>query len=106
MRWNFWLAMGALGLGACAGSAMKPPAEAAGGKGELPIPEDLRVEIRKAEAIGGELYLLDKVSAIGTDVLVDRVPDYRQKNLGGYLTLREAGNDLRPKDSYMVSFFT
>jgi hypothetical protein len=58
------------------------------------------------EPIGRQIYILDKVSAIATDVLMEKVPNYRERNLAGYLLLQEAGDDLRPKASYLVTFFT
>jgi hypothetical protein len=72
----------------------------------LPVPADMREQVHNSEIIGRQLYVLDKVSAIATDVLAAKVPDFRHKNLGGYLPLQEAGDDLRPKSSYVVSFFT
>jgi hypothetical protein len=67
----------------------------------------MREHVRRSAAIGTQLYLLDKASAIGTDVLMARVPDFRNKNLAGYLPFREASDeDLRPKESWLVIFFT
>jgi len=72
----------------------------------MPIPADLRDEIRHAEDIGRQLYVLDKVAAIATDVLVARVPNFRDDKLAGYIPSREGTEDGRPKDSYAVLFFT
>jgi hypothetical protein len=72
----------------------------------LPIPAEFRPHIRRAEGIGGLLYTLDKVAAIGTDVLRERVPDFRSKKLGGYLPAREGDEGGHPKDSFIVAFFT
>jgi hypothetical protein len=72
----------------------------------LPIPIEMRQQVRNSEIIGRQIYILDKVSAIATDVLSEKVPSYREKNLAGYLPFREGGDDLRPKDSYLVTFFT
>ncbi len=38
-----------------------------------PIPSELRVAVERAERLGLEIYLEDKASAIGTDVLMARV---------------------------------
>jgi len=66
----------------------------------------MREQVRNSEIIGRQIYVLDKVSAIGTDVLREKVPNFHEKNLAGYLPFREAGDDLRPKASYVVTFFT
>lgn len=52
------------------------------------------------------LYILDKASAIATDLMMEKAHNYREKNLGGYLTFREAKEDGTPIDSYLVSFYT
>jgi len=62
--------------------------------------------VRNSEIIGRQIYILDKVSAIATDVLREKVPRFHEKNLAGYLPFQEGGDDLRPKDSYLVMFFT
>jgi hypothetical protein len=72
----------------------------------LPIPMEMRQQVRNSEIIGRQIYILDKVSAIATDVLMERVPDFRNKNIGGYLPFREAGKDPRPTDTFVVTFFT
>jgi len=72
---------------------------------ELPIPTDLREHIERAEQVGRQLYLLDKVAAIGTDVLRERLGKLEGAGLEGYLPLREGDDEGRPKDSFLVSFF-
>ncbi len=56
--------------------------------------------------MGRQLYELDKVSAIATDTLIERVPNFRDAGVAGYLPVREASGDGRPKDSFLVTFFT
>lgn len=73
---------------------------------QLPIPEDLRDQIRKSRGIGRQLYMLDKVAAIGTDVLFAHVADIRSQGLGGYLPMQEGDEDGTPKASFLVTFFT
>jgi hypothetical protein len=73
---------------------------------ELPIPADLRDQIARSCAIGRQLYMLDKVAAIGTDVLFENVKDVETKGLAGYLPLQQVDDDGTPTDSYLVSFFT
>jgi hypothetical protein len=95
-----------MAAGACATASTPPAAGAEAGGGDLPIPQEWRPQVKKAEDLGREIYLLDKVSAIGTDELMKHVPDLRGAGLGGYLPVREADDNLRPKDSFMVTFFT
>lgn len=66
----------------------------------------MREQVRRSEEIGRQIYLLDKASAIATDVLMARVPDFRNKNLGGYLPFREGDEAANLKPSFMVIFFT
>ncbi len=69
-------------------------------------PPEYGPQIKLAQSIGSALYILDKASAIGTDVMMENVSDYKEKSLGGYVTLREANEDGTPIDSYLVSFYT
>jgi hypothetical protein len=99
----------ALGFAACISAPKPRPSSAGHAKKQettFPIPIEMRQQVRNSEIIGRQLYVLDKVSAIATDVLMERVPDYRNRNLGGYLPSREADDDLHPKASYVVTFFT
>jgi len=86
--------------------APAPAESAAESATELPIPPDLRDQISRSCAIGRQLYVLDKVAAIGTDVLFANVPDAQQRGLAGYLPMREGGVDGGPENSFLVSFFT
>ena len=112
MKERIAFALVAIGLAACIStpeqrvSSSVPSRRAARPTKELPIPPEMRKQVRNSEIIGRQIYILDKVSAIATDVLMEKVPGYRGKNLAGYLPLQEAGDDLRPKDSYVVTFFT
>ncbi|MFX0199892.1 MAG: hypothetical protein ACFFCW_27530 [Candidatus Hodarchaeota archaeon] len=72
----------------------------------LETPSNFEQQIKLAQSIGSMLYILDKASAIATDVMIENVHDYREKNLGGYITFREANEDGMPIDSYLVSFYT
>jgi hypothetical protein len=107
-RWR--IALGALVFTGCATAATPAPAPKPPAKeepqGDLPIPPEMRAEIQKVEAIGRQLYVLDKVSAVATDVLMERVPDLRNAGVAGYIPMQEADDDGRPKDSFLVSFFT
>jgi hypothetical protein len=85
----------------------QPPRYHAGMKDELrrlPPPEDLRAEVEQAQKLGLTLFLLDRASAIGTDVMRANVPSPKELGIGAYLTLRE-GED-RPGDTWLVQFFT
>ncbi|MBN2319960.1 MAG: hypothetical protein JXR49_12815 [Acidobacteria bacterium] len=52
------------------------------------------------------IYLLDKVAALATDSLLEHVSDPKNTGVAGYLPFREGTEDGKPKDSYLVSFFT
>jgi hypothetical protein len=73
---------------------------------DLPIPPELHAKISRAELIGRQLYVLDKVSAIATDVLAAYSPNFRDEGLGGYLPLLEMDEQGRSTESFTVSFFT
>jgi len=102
----------AIGLTACVASpeqrtnSAAPSRKQANRERELPIPPEMLQQVHNSKIIGHQIYILDKVSAIATDVLMEKVPGYHEKNLAGYLPFREAGDDLRPKASYLVTFFT
>jgi hypothetical protein len=91
------------------GCVASPPPLPSLGKGvahELPIPQDLREQIRRSCEIGRQIYVLDKVAAIGTDVLLENVKDVRSLGLGGYLPVQEGDEDGKPRQSFRVMFFT
>ena len=69
-----------------------------------PPPEKLRAEVERAQELGTMLFLLDRASAIGTDIMLANIPSPKERGIRGYLTLRE-GED-RPGDTYLVQFFT
>jgi hypothetical protein len=60
-----------------------------------PIPSDLTDSVRLSEEIGGQLYVLDKVSAVATDALLAQVSNLKELHIKGYLPLQEAGEDGR-----------
>lgn len=91
----------------CAQSKSRPPtSNAQPTVREVPIPLELRDQIRHSSEIGRQLYLLDKVAAIGTDVLLENVKDIEAAGIAGYLPMREGDGHGKPKDSWLVSFFT
>jgi hypothetical protein len=91
----------------CASPGPPKPAavKAAARQGELAIPDDLKELIRKSSAVGRQLYVLDKVAAIGTDVMLENVPDPRASGVRGYIPIQDGDEAGRPKDSFLVSFF-
>ncbi len=95
-------AVAAAALIGCASS--KPSAARA--PQSLEIPADLQQAVRLSQALGHQLYVLDKVSAIATDELLRHVPDPRSKNIAGYIPAQEADDGDHPRDSYAVTFFT
>ncbi len=68
----------------------------------MPIPADLAPRIQESIDVGRLLYLLDKASAIGTDVLRDRIPDFRSRGLGGWITLQNGDETGKSLDSFSV----
>jgi hypothetical protein len=72
---------------------------------DLPIPTDLAPAIERARGLGRQLYLLDKISAIGTDVLMENVPRPQDHGLRGSLTFQDGDGSGKPKKSFTVSFF-
>ncbi len=72
----------------------------------LPIPADLAPRIAESIELGRILYLLDKASAIGTDVALAKVPDFHQRGVGGWLTLQQADESGKPIDGFAVMFIS
>src|SRR3954462_2594825 len=70
----------------------------------LPVPPDVKPHLEQALRVGRALYAQDFVSARGTDILRENVPS--MSGLGGYFTIQEGDDDARPKDSWLVQFFT
>jgi hypothetical protein len=96
-------------LGACGkptqSGARAPTAESPAER-EQPIPVDLRAAVTRSCDIGRELYVLDKIAAIGTDVLLANVEHPESKHLAGYLPLRESDESGEPTGVLQVAFFT
>jgi hypothetical protein len=92
------------------GCAETPPAGGArapgnaGDEHELPIPADLAPAIQQSIDVGRALYLHDKASAIGTDVVKAMVPDLKARGIGGWLTMRTADAEGKPTDTFGVRF--
>jgi hypothetical protein len=89
--------------------AAKPGAQAAASGAEsrpLPIPADLAAHIKRSSELGRAIYLQDKASAIGTDVLRENVPDFGSRNLAGWLTVAAASDAGQPLAAYKVMFLT
>ncbi len=97
----FLCLVGASGCGGSKGAESKAPASSE----RKPIPSDLRDAVARSESIGRALYLVDQVSAIGTDVLLANVKSPEQHALAGYLALPEADTDaIAP--TFWVVFYT
>jgi hypothetical protein len=69
------------------------------------IPDDLHEQVELARKIGVNLYLQDKASAIGTDVMLAHLSPAERSALRGYLTIREEAEG-SPTDAWLVFFFT
>jgi hypothetical protein len=106
--------LGVLSLGflcACA----TPAKQAAGpapvsanvvGQNEQPIPADLQAAVTRSSEIGSQLYVLDQVASLGTDVLLAHVPHPETKKVIGYLPFREGDDSGQPTRAFQVAFFT
>jgi hypothetical protein len=105
------VAIGLAGLGCAEGPrpASMPARIPPGGPSEeraLPIPADLAPHVAQSIEIGRFLYVLDKASAIGTDVLRAKAPDFYRRGVGGWLTTQAADDSLHPIDSFGVMFIS
>ena len=107
MRPGLLIVVASVGLACAAGPpGAKAPRGPDGGPAALPIPADLAPHIRESIEIGRLLYFLDKASAIGTDVLAAKVPDFRSRGLGGWITARNADESGKPADAFGVMFIS
>src|SRR4051794_26956001 len=104
-RWTAALLFAA-GCASGPGAADAPRTATDGPRREraLPIPADLAPRIQESIDLGRQLYLLDKSSAIGTDVLRDKVPDFRSRGLGGWITLQNGDETGKSLPSFSVLF--
>src|SRR5262245_7004982 len=93
-------------LAACATAKPPAPAPEPAPEAAPTIPPELRVHVEDASVIGRALYKNDKVSALGTDVLLEHLGSLEGKNIGGYLTMEERGEGLPPGSMWQVEFFT
>jgi hypothetical protein len=88
------------------GAAPTPVSAAVVGGQERPIPADLQAAVARSSEIGSQLYVLDQVASLGTDVLLANVKHPEEKKIIGYLPLREADDAGQPTDTFQVAFFT
>lgn len=70
-----------------------------------PIPADLRDKVRLSEALGRELYINDKMAAIGTDMMLANVGDPLRAGVCGYIVYGEGNAQNQPTGSWWVEFF-
>lgn len=71
----------------------------------LTIPEALREKVRLSEDLGRELYIIDKMAAIGTDVMLENLTDSKKAGICGYIVFREGNEQNQPTGSWLVQFF-
>ena len=71
----------------------------------LPTPPDLEAKLKRVTQLGVAIYLLDQASAAGTDVLMEHVKP-RDKEVAGYVTLRETDAKGQPLPSWAVTFYS
>ncbi len=110
------LRLAALALAMSVGCAVASPPGATKHSGQttnsrepqdLPIPPEMAIHVRQSEAIGRQLYVLDKASALGTDALLAKVPNFQERGVtGGYLTLQDGDEHGKSLPSFTVRFFT
>jgi hypothetical protein len=106
IRWTQWIAV-VIAATSCAGSSTSKTARSSSAtKTEptrtLPIPADLESKIQLSITYGRSLYLTDKASGIGTDVLLEKVPSSERVGLGGYITIPDEMETGEPLPSYTV----
>jgi hypothetical protein len=106
-RWAAFLCLAA-GCASGTGTADAPRSASDGPRTAraLPIPADLAPRIQESIDLGRQLYFIDKSSAIGTDVLRDKVPDFRSRGLGGWITLQNGDETGKSLPSFSVLFIT
>lgn len=96
--------LGCSGSGGSAPPAAAPTSRTAAAA-EGYVPPELRAQVERASEIGRYLYTLDKVAALGTDVLLANVPDVEHAGILGYIPLQEGSED-GPTGAFRVAFFT
>jgi hypothetical protein len=71
----------------------------------LPTPPELEAKVKRVSDLGVAIYLLDQAAAAGTEAVLEHVqpPD---KDLAGYVTLRETDAKGNPLPSWAVSFYS
>jgi hypothetical protein len=70
------------------------------------IPIELQEGVALSEVLGATLYELDRAAWVGTDVVMENAKDFATQNLGGYLAFTEGGDDGRPLNQWLVTFYT
>jgi hypothetical protein len=111
MKPSWFLTIALAGIACAAGprSAVAPSHtsnDSPGTERALPIPADLAPFVHESIELGRMLYFLDKASAIGTDIVRERVPDPSNRAVGGWLTLRNGDESGKLLDAFGVMFIT
>jgi hypothetical protein len=92
-----------------AGAATRKPVTAEEKKDTeqfLTTPGDLDAKIKRSIDLGVALYLQDKASAIGTDLMLAKLKTPEGHGLGGYLTLQDGDEHGNLLPSWMVTFYS
>ena len=100
---------GIIGCAAGPHPTAAPPRALQGAPGTepaLPIPPDLVPRINESIELGRVIYFLDKASAIGTDVMKAKVPDFQSRGLGGWLAVLAADESGAPLPAFAVMFIS
>jgi hypothetical protein len=93
-----WSLVFLLGMTACANKLASRPSAAADAIGckahqTLPIPAALESDVQRSIVFGRWLYLQDRASAVGTDVVLANTGPDERAGLVGYLTIRDGTED-------------
>lgn len=91
---------------ACTSTKSAKPEIATSEPHRQPIPADLSEAVHRSEAVGRQLFVLDKVSSVATDALIEKVGDLKSQNIAGYLPVRDATASGQPSNNHSVLFYT
>jgi hypothetical protein len=82
------------------------PAAVPSAAGGAALSPEVAARVHDSEQVGLLLYLLDKASAIGTDVMFANIKKPSDAGIGGWLTFGSADAAGKPTNGYRVLFLT
>jgi hypothetical protein len=96
-----------LAISACATKKASAPTERKSEASRFaPTPPDLEANIKRSVEFGRALYLVDKASSIGTDVLLANVKAPQDRDLAGYITQRDTNENGELLPAFTVLFYS